>query len=115
MTGTLRWLDPWYSVDDGDISAGLERQLAVEASPRHVLYGVKVRLIARRADTDDALFALADGRVAEVHLTWRTSAEPDPRWPATAIFTSLETWAAESMRPLYEELSQLRGTSSEEG
>ncbi len=108
MTDSLQWLAPWYPIDDADIRAGLERQLAVEVSPRHVLYGTSVRLIARRDDTDDALFALEDGRVAEVHLTWKSSAEEDPRWPATAVFASLDEWAVESMRPLHEELSRLR-------
>jgi hypothetical protein len=65
-------------------------------------------LIARRDDTDDALFLLEDGRVAEVHMTWRKSAEPDPRWPATAIFASLEDWARERMAPLHEALKNLR-------
>jgi len=103
-----QWLEPWYPVDEAAICAGLEHQLAVEISPRHVLYGADVHLIARRGDTDDALFALADGRVAEVHLTWRKSMEQDPRWPATAIFDTREQWAAESMRPLHEALRQIR-------
>ncbi|MCC7252216.1 hypothetical protein [Hyphomicrobium sp.] len=108
MTGALQWLEPWYAIDDADVGAGLERQLDVELSPLHVLYGESVRLIARRTDTDDALFALSDGRVAEVHLTWKSSTEEDPRWPATAIFASLDEWARDSMRPLHDELSRLQ-------
>lgn len=103
-----KWLEPWYPVDDAGQQDGLARQLRVELSPRHVLYGAHVRLLARRADTDDALFALPDGRVAEVHLTWKSSPEEDPRWPATAIFPSLDDWAQESMAPLHAELSRLR-------
>ena len=64
-------------------------------------------LIARRSDTDDALFELSGGRIAEVHMTWRTSAEPDPRWPATAVFDSLEEWARDSMNPLHQELEPI--------
>lgn len=105
MTNQLQWLQPWHPVDDASVRSGLEHQLRVELSPRHVLHGESVRLIARRADTDDALFALPDGRVAEVHLTWRSRTEEDPRWPAAAIFASLDEWAAESMRPLHDELS----------
>lgn len=67
-----------------------------------------MRLIARRDGTDDALFQLDDGRVAEVHMTWRRSRETDPRWPATAIFTSLEDWVEESMKPLHDERFRLR-------
>jgi hypothetical protein len=108
MDNALDWLEPWYPVEGADICAAVERQLRVEVSRAHILHGESVRLIARRVDTDDALFALADGRVAEVHLTWKHGTEQDPRWPATAIFPSLETWADESMRPLHAELSRLR-------
>lgn len=105
MTDGLAWLPPWNPVDDEAQSKALERQLRREIAPGHVLTGHTVRLIARRDDTDDALFALEDGCVAEVHMTWRTSRETDPRWPATAIFASLGVWAEESMKPLHEELS----------
>ena len=107
FTHALEWLTPWYPVVDGYIGAGLERQLAVEISRRHVLFGETCRLIARREDTDDALFALPGGRVAEVHLTWSSRTEQDPRWPATAVFGSLEDWARDSMVPLHAELSEL--------
>jgi hypothetical protein len=39
-------------------------------------------------------------------MTWRQSAETDPRWPVTAIFSSLEEWAEQSMRPLHDELAR---------
>jgi hypothetical protein len=58
MTNGFEWLAPWYALDDPDQSAGLARQLAIEVGEGHVLKGIEVRLLARRADTDDALFAL---------------------------------------------------------
>jgi hypothetical protein len=112
------WLEPWYLVTEfGEARAQamgdtLEGELHKELCPAHVLYGKRVRLIARRADTDDALFALDDSRVAEVHLTWRGSVEPDPRWPDTAIFASLEDWRERSMRPLHAWLNTLGGSRS---
>jgi hypothetical protein len=90
-----------------DMAVALERQLRREICKRHVLHGESVRLIARRADTDDALFALTGGRVAEVHLTWRQGTEPDPRWPGASIFPSLRHWARDSMVPLHEWLKTL--------
>lgn len=103
---SIAWLEPWYPTE-GDGSA-LEEQLARECGPQHRLHGVKVRLIARRGDTDDALFALEDGSVAEVHLTWRQSGpEPDPRWPAAGVHASLEDWARDSMIPLAAALRDL--------
>jgi hypothetical protein len=113
MTPIFTWLEPWYPVDEFgeemaiEMAAALEKQLRREICKDHVLYGVNVRLMGRRADTDDVLFALSDGRVAEVHLTWRRGTEPDPRWPGTAIFAALEEWVRESMVPLHEWLKTL--------
>jgi hypothetical protein len=107
MADTAEWLDPWYPVSETDVRAGLEEQLHREVSKRHVLFGESARLIARRTDTDDALFVLSNGRIAEVHLTWSKRTEPDPRWPATAVFSSIEEWRRDSMVPLHEELAKL--------
>jgi hypothetical protein len=60
---------------------------------------VPVVALARRRDQDDVLFGLADGRVAEVHLTWSGKVEADSRWPRTTIFASIGNWAADRMRP----------------
>ena len=95
----MEYLDPWYAVDDPSEQRGLENQLARETGPAHVLRGAKASLLARRADNDDALFQLADGRVAWVHLTWRKGPEPDPRWPMTSIHDSLDQWAEVVMKP----------------
>jgi hypothetical protein len=99
------WLEPWVFLEDAEWASGdkaeyrseWETQLRREIGPQHVLFGQPASLIARRFDTDDALFQLSGARVAEVHLTWRRSVEPDPRWPNTTIFPSLEDWARESM------------------
>ncbi len=105
MTDAFTWLSPWYPTDDPRDCSGLEGQLKREVSADHVLSGEAVRLLARRSDTDDALFELADVRVAEVHLTWRRTRETDPRWPGTVIFRSLEEWGQLSMEPLHQALS----------
>jgi hypothetical protein len=47
-------------------------------------------LIDRKDHSVDALFVLTDGRVAEVHLTWR--ADNHPEWPSTRLFASLDAW-----------------------
>jgi hypothetical protein len=98
----IEWLDPWYPTDQ----AGLVEQLRAEMGPGHILETEpEIRAVARRDDSDDALFALADGRVAEVHLTWRRSRETDSRWPLTAIFGSLAEWGRESMEPLQQKFT----------
>ncbi len=107
MADDIAWLSPWYPIDDPAICRGLEDQLRHEISDRHVLAHQTVRLIARREDTDDALFALEGGRIAEVHMTWSKSKEQDPRWPVTAVFETLAAWERDSMIPLHRQLSEL--------
>jgi hypothetical protein len=93
----VAWLEPWEPVEDRpDLCRGWEEQLVKEVGPGHVLFGKSVRLIARRFDCDDALFALADGGVAFVHLAWRATSSPD--WPAAELFPSLEAWAERVMK-----------------
>lgn len=99
---SIIWLTPWYAVeDDPNMRAVIEAQLAREVGPRHALFNIPATLVARRQDNDDCLFRLADGRYADVHLTWRHSVEPDPRWPSAGIYETLEEWAENVMRPAH--------------
>jgi hypothetical protein len=93
------WLEPWSELDNEDERKSLENQLVREVGPKHVLFGQRPKLVARRYDRDDALFLLDDGRLADVHLTWRRDMEPDPRWPSCGLFDSIEEWAREVMEP----------------
>ncbi len=100
------WLDPWYPTDQ----PVLVEQLRAEMGAGHLLEPEpEIRLIARRDGSDDALFALSGGRVAEVHMTWRRTRETEARWPATAIFLSLDQWRLTRMVSLQCELARLRG------
>jgi hypothetical protein len=101
------WLEPWYPVTDAGQVATLEAQLRNEIAPGHVLERQRFQLIARRSGTDDVLVLISDGRVAEVHMTWRRSRETGSRWPATVILPSLEDWARDLMVPPNEEHSPL--------
>jgi hypothetical protein len=74
-----------------------EAELARETGPGHPLYQTSAKLIARRFDCDDALYQLEDGRVAMVHLTWIQAQEPDPHWPETCIYGSLQAWEQEGL------------------
>ena len=97
----MEWLEPWCSVYQSEerFKESWNKQLQIELSPGHVLYGVPVKLIAR-GNGDDALFEFLDGsgRVADVHLTWGKGPEKAPL-PGTAIYVSLEHWAQEVMIP----------------
>lgn len=92
MGGAVNWGGQWYAADHPDDLVIFPRELAREVCPQHVLYGRRVVLIARHDGTDDVLFRLEDGSVAQVHLTWRR--ETDPRWPGTVIYPDLAAWLA---------------------
>jgi len=55
------------------------------------------RLIGRRQDNGDCLFALEDGRVAYVRLAWRDGQEENPRLPAAMAYGLLEQWTERVM------------------
>ncbi len=89
MSIEIEFAEPWFA----DGNPALIDELRRELVSGHVLFGTPVSAVARRRDRDDVLYALEDGsgRVAVVHLTW--SAEADPAWPATELFTDLASWA----------------------
>jgi hypothetical protein len=93
------WLMPWSVVFHEDESSALENQLVKEVGPKHRLFGLKSKLLARRYDCDDALFLLEDGRLACVHLTWRCDMEPDAAWPTCTLFDTIDKWVNDVMLP----------------
>ena len=101
MAAPVKWLSPWYGVEDEAERRNLEGELRREICDAHVLAGELVTLLARRGDMDEALYLLTGGRVAEVHLTWSRLREADPRWPTTVIYASVEEWAERSMLPTH--------------
>jgi hypothetical protein len=79
----LNFLIPWYS-DNSNMEAELERELI----HGHILYGKKVKTVARRQDNDDVLFEVfdADYKFAKVHLTWIMKPETSSAWPRTELY-----------------------------
>ena len=90
----------WDEDRKQDYCRGWEEQLRLEVGPKHVLFGEEFSLIGRCFANDDALYQLSDGRVADVHLTWRQSPEPNPVWPETLVYESLDDWEMAKMLPL---------------
>lgn len=84
--------DDWYAIDDPEEARGLERELAREMPRGHILLGRGVRAIARCGASDDVLYRLDDGTLAQVHLTWNV--ERNPLWPGTSIYPDLAVWQA---------------------
>jgi hypothetical protein len=97
------WPKPWAPIEHASERSLLEIELKRELGELHSLYGLPAVALARRHDRDNVLFEINDGRVAEIHLTWRKSRESDPRWPTTRIYESISTWIRERMRSPREE------------
>lgn len=88
--------EPRHSCDDPQFEIELRR----EVCEKHILFGLDAKVIARRQELDDFLFALPGGRYASVHLTW--SQESDPTWPSTAIYDSSAQMQSEVQRDIDE-------------
>jgi hypothetical protein len=96
------WLIPWHPVKDAGAHNSLLAELHRELPRGQVLAGVEVTPIGARQDCDDILFALDDGRVAIVHLTWSGKTEPVSDHPWTVLFDSLERFVQDEMKPEHE-------------
>ena len=94
----MKFLEPWHEAHDASLVAELSRELA----RGHVLFGIPVKVLARRHDRDDVLFELADGssRLAQVHLTFQV--ESSSAWPSARLFPDWDAWL-ESMRRDHDE------------
>lgn len=96
---SVEWLVPWHPEDNAEEKRSLLAEFQREIPVGHVLSGASLTLIGRRQDCDDVLFALDDGRVAIVHLTWSGKREPVPSSPWTRVFDSLERFVEDEMKP----------------
>jgi hypothetical protein len=98
------WLIPWHPIIGGTSDDGIVQELRSELSHDHVLFGIPVCPIGHRQDCDDCLFQLLDGtnRVAVVHLTYAQHPEPNPIWPETRIFESMQQFVRNEMAPEHE-------------
>lgn len=74
--------EPWVVVPAPETRAALERQLRVEVSEGHLLFGKTVTAVARCSVCDEVLFSVDKDPAwfAQVHLTWRQAPETPP-WP----------------------------------
>ena len=90
-TDSLKWPEGWHELGKKE-AALVAAQLCAEIGSTHILCGLQVELIARRRDQDDVLALLDDGRVAEIHLTWRKSTESEPQWPKAKLYQDLDAW-----------------------
>jgi len=99
------WLWPlgWRTVMTVRARAMIDAELGRELPEGHVLKSRTAKVLGRFEQSDDMLFQLEDGSVAEVHLTWEVEDRAD--WPRTALYDSFRLWAAawrSSRKPNYD-------------
>ena len=87
MDTNLQLLAPWVAVDDSE-SQRFEDEYAAEIAKGHPLYGVPVKAIARRADSNDVLFRLLRHLCdyAVVRLSWSGREELSPDSPHLDLY-----------------------------
>ncbi len=90
---SIEFLEPWQKTDQKIF----EEELKKEISSKHILFGKKITIIARRLDQDECLFEIDNDRFAQVHLTWKGKVETKNTWPRTSIFNSLREWKEQVM------------------
>lgn len=90
VSANAGFLIPWERIEFST-AEGLEKELKLEMNIGHLLFGEKVRAIAKRIDCDDVLFELTNNaKFAVVHLTWKMAKEENPVFPVTEVF---DNWA----------------------
>src|SRR5262245_39993050 len=101
----IQWLDPWKAIESSAAARAVEEELAIEANPQHVLFGVKTVAVARRVDCDDWLLfiELDPPRLAVVHLTCSHDQERYPQVPTTTFYDTIESFHADCMLPEHRE------------
>lgn len=81
---------PWEQVTAPAQQARLEAELRQEVAGHSADFYSKARLLARRIDRDDFLFATEDAQwpFAVVHLTFSGKAEAAP-WPKAELYATV--------------------------
>ncbi|AOW13737.1 hypothetical protein LPB72_12295 [Hydrogenophaga crassostreae] len=72
-TPTITWQEPWRAIQFAAEIPGVQRQIEMEITAAHPLYGRGATVIGRRIDCDDVVAVLADGTYINVHLVWGKS------------------------------------------
>lgn len=93
------YLLPWEAVET-PLSQPAPGRLADEIAPGHVLEGKRVRMIARRVDTDDVLYEVMTEppSFAVVHLTWSDRRQTNPQFPWTTLYDSMDRFREAMLR-----------------
>ena len=93
----LNFLEPYWSAFDMKEESidSLINQLQLELSDNHILSNKSIELIARKTNNNDIILKLENGRIAVVHLTWKSKKEIEG-YPLTRLYKDkIEFWEKE--------------------
>ena len=93
----INLVSPWHA-PSASAAQSLIAEAEEEIAADHPLKGMINGVLARSSASDDVLFELKDGRVANVHLTWSRKPEQSP-WPRHTIFSNVDEWTDEILGP----------------
>ncbi|MFA7447322.1 MAG: hypothetical protein WCY77_02700 [Weeksellaceae bacterium] len=100
----LNFLEPYWDaleMEENSIQS-LINELKIELPENHVLYNESYELIARKTNNDDIILELDNGRIAVVHLTWKSKTEVDG-YPITRIYENkIDFWNREMKQDIIE-------------
>lgn len=100
----LKFIEPYWSAMEMDEKSriSLVEELQLELHDNHILQNETFELIARKTNNDDIVLELEDGRVAVVHLTWKSKTETNG-YPITRIYKDkLDFWNKEMKQEILE-------------
>ena len=87
----ISWREPWYPVEDANLRAAIQAELAREVGPLHPLRETEPVVIGKRDDCDDVVVSLSNHRFAIVHLVWHGGIDHySDQFPRTRIFDGID-------------------------
>jgi hypothetical protein len=93
----INLVSPWHA-PSASAAQSLIAEAEEEIAADHPLKGMINSVLARSSASDDVLFQLKDGRVADVHLTWSRQREQSP-WLRHKIFSNVDEWTVAILGP----------------
>lgn len=100
----LEFIEPYWNVlemDENSIQT-LLNEFKLELPDNHLLKGEKIDLVAKKTNNDDIVLELDDGRIAVVHLTWKSRKEIEG-YPITRIYKDeIDFWNKEMKQDIIE-------------
>ena len=100
----LNFLEPYWDaieMDEENIESYI-KELKIELSDNHFLNNKSFELIAKKMNNDDIVLKLEDGRIAVVHLSWKSKKENN-NFPISRLYKDeIDFWNKEMNQDIIE-------------